>query len=293
MDTWTWGFLGPYGGRLLVSVREATKWQKHTFVPKLGAIARLWERISPVAACRWLREISVLMTQEPDPIMTGYIHIYLYLHCYIYIFYLYIDISLIYPGIGSCDCGARKSEIYREGRQLETLRWFLHGRPHWDTSLRVQPPGRWLLLVPQVQRWVCAGQRLRVSSAGGHGLLCSPDPPGSLFAGSKLVAGCPWALLPLGSGWDPTPSCSSSHGRGSGKAQAARGAVEGGLPLPAGHRAAQGAPDCSWPPAPGPFFPLLFVQDLLIWEQGPFMWRWASPGLPVPPRAGDFLFIWR
>lgn len=169
----------------------------------------------------------------------------------------------------------------------------------------------------QVQCWVCAGQRLGGSSDGQCGLLCSPDLPGSAtreaagrtlcwqrrcgwqHARGRLPMGAPFTLaarlhrLLPGSVGDPTPSCSSSHGRDSGKAQAARTTVEEGLPRPAGHRAAQGVPDCSWPPAPGPFFPLLFVQDLLIWEQGPFMWRWASPGLPVPPMAGDFLFIWR
>lgn len=75
--------------------------------------------------------------------------------------------------------------------------------------------------------------------------------------------------------------------------------MEEGPPLPAGccgpawhtvlfkvRQAAAG------PPTPGRFFSLLFVQALLIWEQGPFMWCRASPGLPVPPTAGDFLFIW-
>lgn len=153
-----------------------------------------------------------------------------------------------------------------------------------------------------------AEAQLRVSSAGGHGLPCSRDPlgsptrqaagPGVALASRKLAADRPWAFhlqkVPDSTGRrrlapcvTPPPSRSSSHGRGSGKAQAARG-EEG----EAGHRAAQGVPDSRRPPAPGPFFPLLFVRDLLIGEQGPFMWRWASPVLPVPPMAGDFLFIW-
>lgn len=128
-----------------------------------------------------------------------------------------------------------------------------------------------------------------------------------LLAGSLFLAACWWPAavrtpLPLGAG--STGGCCSAPGRTppTPTLPPKAGVLEkprlpgqqwrGRLPLPAGHRAAQGAPDCSWPPAPGPFFPLFFVQDLLIWEQGPFMWHWASPGLPVPPMAGDFLFIW-
>lgn len=47
-------------------------------------------------------------------------------------------------------------------------------------------------------------------------------------------------------------------------------------------------------PPPGPFFSPFCVQALLICEQGPFMQRRPHQARrsPVPPLAGDFLFIW-
>ncbi|CAD7669943.1 unnamed protein product [Nyctereutes procyonoides] len=126
---------------------------------------------------------------------------------------------------------------------------------------------------------------------------------GVTVAGGKLVAGCLWAFhspcMPGSTGHccpalGVTPPCPALPPT-AGVLEKPRlpGEGGGGAALPSGHRATQGVPDCSWPPAPSPFFPLLFVQDLLIWEQGRFMWHWASPGLPAPPMAGDFLFIWR
>lgn len=130
-----------------------------------------------------------------------------------------------------------------------------------------------------------------------------PFVSGVTVAGGKLVAGCLWAFhspcVPGSTGHccpalGVTPPCLALPPT-AGVLEKPRlpGEGGGGAALPSRHHATQGVPDCSWPPTPSPFFPLLFVQDLLIWEQGRFMWHWASPGLPAPPMAGDFLFIWR
>ena len=112
------------------------------------------------------------------------------------------------------------------------------------------------------------------------------------FGGGARLQG----VLPLGSGSDLTvllflpPQGFWKHwgcqGGGGGTAAASRRCG------PAWHTEPLKVRQTAAGPRPGPFFTLLFVQALLIWEQGPFMWRRAWPGLASPPRAGDFLFIW-
>lgn len=110
----------------------------------------------------------------------------------------------------------------------------------------------------------------------------------SFACGAHPRGGCLWALCVT------PPAGSSSHFRASGKAQGCQGgaAPASGRCRPAWHTVPLKVRQTAAGPRPRPFFSLLFVRALLIWEQGPFMWRRAWPGLPVPPRAGDFLFIW-
>lgn len=62
-------------------------------------------------------------------------------------------------------------ELASLGRQLQTLRLFLCGRPLGSPSLRVH------LLGLEVQWGVCPGQSLAVSSARGRGLPASETLP--------------------------------------------------------------------------------------------------------------------
>lgn len=135
--------------------------------------------------------------------------------------------------------------------------------------------------------WVLMAS-LRWQGAGGRRPMGIP-----LGRGARLQGG------PLrGSASDPTVLLFLPP-QGFWKRRAAREvAVVGVPPLPAGAGGRPGTLSRSrcarlqLAPAPGPFFSPLFVRALLIWEQGPFMWRRAWPGLASPPRAGDFLFIW-
>lgn len=128
-------------------------------------------------------------------------------------------------------------------------------------------------------------------------------------AGRTPMAGCPWALRshmetgsrgrchrapcvsPPGPALAPPAGVWRSPGL-PGRQWGAGGCPASGRCGPAWHAGLFKVLQTAAGPRPRPFFSLLSVEALLIWEQGPFMWRWAWPGLPVPPKPGDFLFIW-
>lgn len=187
------------------------------------------------------------------------------------------------------------------------LRLFLHGKPRWDASFRAQPLGSGSCWVRRGSTgWGAPsrglGSALLVGMASfaartllaqllGRQLGGPPFVGGVTVSGRMLVASCRGHSTPagcrlhrwllLGSGTDPTHSYSSPQGRGSGKAQAARPAVEGEA-APAGRAPCRSrCARLQLAPRPRPFLPSLFCSGPFDLGTRPL---YVALGLARPPR---------